>query len=78
MQTILKSEETETRRTAVLTEEYYKGNLVFKLEIKFEKIYLIPKNIFNDEDTIDCLLDMINKLKRDGIKIIDKINKQTT
>jgi hypothetical protein len=78
MQTILKSSETETQRTAVLTEEYHEGAPVFKLEVKTEKTYFLPKDWFDEVDTLNCLLDMINELKKQGFKIIDKINKQTT
>ena len=76
MQTILKSEETETRRTAVLTEEYHEGTPVFKLEVKTEKTYYIPKDWFELEETIDCLSDMINHLKEKGFKIIDNASKK--
>jgi hypothetical protein len=76
MQTIIEAEKSETTRTAILTDTIHNGNPVFKLEVLTEKTYFIPKDWFELEETIDCLSDMINHLKEQGFKIIDKASKQ--
>lgn len=75
MQTIEETNKAEIKRTATLSEVIHQGHLTFKLEIKTEKTYYIHKEIGYEQATIDCLLDMITVLKKQGYKIKDEINK---
>lgn len=75
MQTIEETNKAEIKREAILSEVIHQGNSTFKLEVKTEKTYYIPKEIGYEQATIDCLLDMITVLKNQGYKIINEINK---